>query len=125
MRVGGQLHAPAALLPGKRPGTHCIGGWVGPRAGLDGCGKSRPHRIPIRTSLIFRVFDTFPAPTVYCIPFFHECQLQITQRQGEGGGAKRRYEKYSTKLVEVVNGAAVPRQTRGEESYIHSFPDPI
>jgi len=24
------------------PGTHCIGGWVGPRAGLDGCGKSRP-----------------------------------------------------------------------------------
>jgi hypothetical protein len=44
MRVGGQLHAPAALPPGKRPGTHCIGGWVGPRAGLDGCEKSRPHR---------------------------------------------------------------------------------
>jgi hypothetical protein len=35
MGVGGQLHAPAALPPGKRPGTHCIGGWVGPRAGLD------------------------------------------------------------------------------------------
>jgi hypothetical protein len=44
MRVGGQLHAPAALPPGKRPGTHFIGSWVGPRAGLDGCGKSRPHR---------------------------------------------------------------------------------
>jgi hypothetical protein len=42
MRVGGQLHTPAALPPGKRPGTHCIGGWMGPRAGLDGCGKSRP-----------------------------------------------------------------------------------
>jgi len=27
---------------GKRPGTRCVGGWVGPRAGLDGCGKSRP-----------------------------------------------------------------------------------
>jgi hypothetical protein len=39
--VGGQHHAPAALLPGKRPGTHCIGGWVGPRPGLDGCGKTR------------------------------------------------------------------------------------
>jgi hypothetical protein len=26
MGVGGQLHAPAALPPGKRPGTHCIGG---------------------------------------------------------------------------------------------------
>jgi len=34
-RVGGQRHAPAALAPGKRPGTHFIGGWVGLRAGLD------------------------------------------------------------------------------------------
>jgi hypothetical protein len=44
MRVGGQFHAPAALLPGKRPGSNCIGVWVGSMAGLDGCGKSRPHR---------------------------------------------------------------------------------
>jgi hypothetical protein len=44
MRVGGQIHDPAALPPGKRPGSHCIGGWVGPSAGLDGCGKHRPHR---------------------------------------------------------------------------------
>jgi hypothetical protein len=42
MGVGGQRHAPAALSPGERPGTHCIGGCVVPRAGLDGCGKSRP-----------------------------------------------------------------------------------
>ena len=25
----------------ERPGTHCTGGWVGPRVGLDRCGKSR------------------------------------------------------------------------------------
>jgi len=31
----GQHHAPAALYPRERPGTHCTGGWVGPRAGLD------------------------------------------------------------------------------------------
>jgi hypothetical protein len=31
MEVSGQLHAPAALPPGKEPpGTHWIGGWVGP-----------------------------------------------------------------------------------------------
>jgi len=42
MGVGGQRHAPAALPRGKRPGTHCIGGWVDPRAGMDGCGKSHP-----------------------------------------------------------------------------------
>ena len=35
-------HAPAALYPQERPGTHCAGGWVGPRAGLDRCEKSRP-----------------------------------------------------------------------------------
>jgi hypothetical protein len=39
--VGGQHHAPAALLP-ERPSTHCIGGWVSLRAGLERCGKSRP-----------------------------------------------------------------------------------
>ena len=41
----------AALYPRKRPGTHCTGGWVGPRAGLDRCGKSHPpplHRDSIR-----------------------------------------------------------------------------
>jgi hypothetical protein len=37
MEVGGQSHAPAALPPGKRPCIHCIGGWVDPTAGLDGC----------------------------------------------------------------------------------------
>ena len=33
---------PRPLYPRERPGTRRIGGWVGPRAGLDGCGKSRP-----------------------------------------------------------------------------------
>jgi hypothetical protein len=33
---------PRPLYPRERPGTDCIGGWVGPRAGLDRYGKSRP-----------------------------------------------------------------------------------
>ena len=37
----------SASLPGRsllreRPGTHCTGSWVGPRAGLDRCRKPRP-----------------------------------------------------------------------------------
>jgi hypothetical protein len=40
--VVGQRHAPAALLPGKRSGTHCTGGRVDTRAGLDGRGESGP-----------------------------------------------------------------------------------
>jgi hypothetical protein len=42
MEVSGQLHAPAALLPGERaPGTRWIVGWVGPRAGLNGVEKRK------------------------------------------------------------------------------------
>jgi hypothetical protein len=44
MGVGCQHHAPAALPPGKRPFTHCVGGWGVPTAGMDGCGKARPPR---------------------------------------------------------------------------------
>jgi len=42
MGVGGQHQAPAALPPDTHC-THCTGGWVGHRAGLDLCGKSRHY----------------------------------------------------------------------------------
>jgi len=35
---------PGRFTPGKWPVTHCTGGWVGPRTGLEGCEKSRAHR---------------------------------------------------------------------------------
>jgi hypothetical protein len=37
--VCGQCHVPASLPPGKRLGTDCTGGRVGPRGCLDGCGS--------------------------------------------------------------------------------------
>jgi hypothetical protein len=60
MGVGSQRHAPAALPPGKTPGTHCIGGWVGPMVGLDGCktlasiGIQFPDR-PARSESLYRL----------------------------------------------------------------------
>jgi hypothetical protein len=33
---------PRPFYPWERPGTHCTGGWVGPRAGLDRCGNFLP-----------------------------------------------------------------------------------
>jgi len=33
---------PRSLNPWERPSRHCTGGWVGPRAGVDSCVKSRP-----------------------------------------------------------------------------------
>jgi hypothetical protein len=49
MEMGSQLHAPAALPPGKECGIYSIGGWVGPRAGLDVSGKDK-IRVPYRYS---------------------------------------------------------------------------
>jgi hypothetical protein len=43
--VRGQRHTPAVFYPRERRGTHCTGGWVCPRAGLDRCGKYRPSGI--------------------------------------------------------------------------------
>ena len=40
--VVGQRHAPGRFTPREILGTRCLGVWVGPRDGLDGCRKSRP-----------------------------------------------------------------------------------
>jgi hypothetical protein len=51
-----------------RPSTHITGGWVGPRAGLDKCGKSRPHRISIpgpSTPLRVAVRTELSRPTLH------------------------------------------------------------
>ena len=66
--VSGQQHAPAALYPRERPGTHFTGGWVGPSAGLDGCGKSRPQRDsipdrPVRSQSLYRL--SYPAHGIH------------------------------------------------------------
>jgi hypothetical protein len=34
---------PSRFSPRERPGTYCTRSWVGQKAGVDGCGKSRPH----------------------------------------------------------------------------------
>jgi hypothetical protein len=42
MEVGGQLHALAALLPRERTlRTYWIGGWMGPRFGLEAVAKRK------------------------------------------------------------------------------------
>jgi hypothetical protein len=47
MKVSGQLHAPAALRPEEIVlGTHWIGGWVGPTAGLDTVEKRMSCTFP-------------------------------------------------------------------------------
>jgi hypothetical protein len=50
MEMNGQLHALGPIPPGGRyVGTHWIGRWVGPRAGLDAVAK-RKNLAPCRES---------------------------------------------------------------------------
>jgi hypothetical protein len=59
---------PRPLYPRERPGNHCTGGWMGPRAGLDLCKKSRPYRYfffrsldrPARSQSLYRL--GYPGP---------------------------------------------------------------
>jgi hypothetical protein len=84
MEMGGQRHAPAALTPGKKPGTHCVGGWVGPRAGLDGCGKSRHHRDSIRPARSWSLYwlrylspQVFKQSSCYFWPIFTKLEFDL------------------------------------------------
>jgi len=76
MGVGGQRPTLPALPPGKRPGTHCTGGLVGPRAGLDRCGKSRlpPGFDPVHP--VASRYTVYAIPTPYDLKMFfsHVCK---------------------------------------------------
>ena len=88
--VGSYLHTSVTLPPGKRPGTHFIVGWVGPRTSHDGCGKSRPHRDSILGSAassesLYRL--SYPGPPLHyqrkiisynAIKYFCSCSYRIT-----------------------------------------------
>ena len=50
MGVGWSTSRSRLFTPGKRPGTHYIGGWLEPRATLDGLGKSLSNQDSIPAS---------------------------------------------------------------------------
>ena len=50
--VRGQRHASAVLLPGRRPVTHCSGGWVSSTARMVRCGSEVNNAFIIRTSSV-------------------------------------------------------------------------
>jgi hypothetical protein len=75
MEVGGQLHDPPALHPGKEP--HWIGGWVGPRAYLGTVSKKK-FQAPaeIRTP-IFQPVDSRYIDWAICQLFFSSFPAKI------------------------------------------------
>ena len=65
--VSGQQHAPAALYPRERPGTHFTWGLVGRMAGLDGRKNLVHTRIRSRTvqPVVSRYTNWATRPTIF------------------------------------------------------------
>jgi hypothetical protein len=73
---------PRLLYRWVRPGTHCTGGWVGPRAGLDVCEKSRPTGIrypdhPAHSQSLYQL--SYPAPISVPSNFYLYFGYNITE----------------------------------------------
>ena len=78
MGLGGQRHAPAALYPRERPRTHCIGGWVGTKAGVENLAPPAGIRSPdrparseythVHTKFIFSQFAILSPPKILVFP---------------------------------------------------------
>ena len=82
--MSGQQHAPAALYPRERSGTHCTGGWLCPRAGLDGRKISPPPGFHHRTvqPVVSRYIEVeIPLGHKYrttdCLFFYHRPALLV------------------------------------------------
>jgi hypothetical protein len=109
MEVSGQLHALADLPPGERaPCTHCIGGWVGPRAGLDAVENRKSSTAGNRTRALpaCRYADwAFPLHLKINI---HVLNLKTTHKTTRfcKGGERRRYfgnfRKYRVWILSFV-----------------------
>jgi hypothetical protein len=62
---------PGRLYPWERHSTHCTGGWVGPGAGLNRCGKPRPTEsrspdLPARSESLYRLsYPSFAYIIIY------------------------------------------------------------
>ena len=73
-KVGWSTPRPGRFASRERPGTHLIGGWVDPRARLDGCVKSRPHRDSIprpSSSQLVAIPTKLSRPTVKYYPVLY------------------------------------------------------
>jgi hypothetical protein len=92
--VSDQHHIPVALPLGKRVGTHCTCGWVGPSAGLDGCGKclhrDSIHGPPSQSKSLYRIrFPGKPLNIVLEVSHFNSfCSRIGVAMKAYGGGGR-------------------------------------
>jgi hypothetical protein len=124
-----------------KTGTHCIRGWVGPRAGLDGCGKSRTHRdsIPRPSALseslyrlgyrptlqyygfVIKDLFWFNFPYIFTTTTFHQFQyssnththIYIARHPSARQTVLFHVLKWGKKIVRIVGNHLLPAWCRG------------
>jgi hypothetical protein len=81
MGVSGQRQPLPRFSPGERtPGTHCTGGWVGPRAGLntEAVGKILFASAGDRTSIVVERLSSYCGCEMFeTVPFEAEACLNV------------------------------------------------
>jgi len=87
--VSGQQHAPAALYPRERHGTHYTGGWGAPGPVWTG-GNSRPHRDSIpdrpgRSQLLYQL--SYPTHCFISLMYFKHNGMLSTKKEKRIGTA--------------------------------------
>ena len=98
------------LYPQERPGTHCIGGWVGPRAGLDWCGKSclQPGFDPRTVQSVASRYTDWAIPAPQKCLYSHKYRsISISNHFW-----KQWHKKYTLKEpVVLITATVMPRDT--------------
>jgi len=102
---------PRPLYPQERPGAHCVGGWIGPRTGLDECEKFRPHR------------DSIPGPkSIFKVQLKSKKteQLFVTQQRSLGSCLQSQTQVtllFLTREAGLFHFQALPEQLGNLFSY--------
>jgi hypothetical protein len=110
MEVSGPINFPAPLPPGANPGTPRIGGWVGPRTGLDGFGVEKiscPYqdsKFVASSPSLFAMPNTLYLLLSILCPFNIQCVLHTTQAHVTlFGHPINIYRNVEIRAVESVN----------------------
>jgi hypothetical protein len=98
---------PQPLYPWKIvPGTHCIGGWVGTRAGQDAVEKRKSlapavNRTPAVQPASRRYTDWANPTIIIIIIIITGCNLEESSKEGYGS-------KCAVMTILIIKGTAIP-----------------
>jgi hypothetical protein len=105
----------------KWPGTHCKGGWVSPRTGLDDCGKSRAYRDFLFSVLYLYFFVLIVLALAFVLySKTHTTQTSMSPMRFEPATSARDLPQ-TLVLDRSATGIGIPSDYRSEIQQYFSF----